>query len=186
MFKDTIKSALISLSPIWSNELIRLFALDNNYIMAITMILSETITFLSEYLTDTISITLVLLIGFFVLLNLCGINMINYSLFMKSPNSIVVIGTEKYSNNKISLICSKAFKSVNLMLINKYKIKKLRYLKDSNFDIIVDDMINYKLEPDLYVSVKRDQKDTQKIMITLSSYNLNIDTIISNAIATYD
>lgn len=186
MFKDTIKSAFSSLAPLWGNEIVRIYSLNNEYNIAITMILGETISFLSGFLNDTISMILICGVIIVVTLNFFGIKLINNLSISKSYSSVTVIGTEKYSAQETSLLCSKAFKSVNLMLIKKYNIAKLRYLKDSDFDIIVDDMLDYKLEDDLYVSVKRDNKDSQKIMITLSSYNKNIDEIIRNAINTYD
>lgn len=186
MFKDTVKSALSSLVPIWSNEIVRSFSLGTEYTMAITMILAETITFLSGLLNDTVSVFLIFIISIFIFLNFFGIKIISTANFIKSCKSITVIGTEKYGANETSLLCSKAFKAVNLMLINKYEIKKLRYLKDGEFDIVVDDIVDHKLEPDLFVTVKRDPKDTQKITITLLSYNMNLNAVISDAINTYD
>lgn len=186
MIKNSIKSALGSLVPFWSNEIVKVFVLGNEYTMAITVVLSETVSFLSNFLNDELSILLIFLVSTLMFFKWCGINIINTESFIKSVNSVTVIGTEKHGSNESSLHCSTAFKAVNLMLIKKYSVKKLIYLKDSNFDVVVDNLTNHQLEPDLFVSVKRDIKDNNKIFITLSSYNLNIDKIISEAIKTYD
>lgn len=187
MFKESIKSAFKSLVPFWSNELVKYLTLGNEYTMAITMILSESINFLSNFFDDNVTFILIFLFSLNIFLKIYGIRLINTDL-IKTPNSITVIGTEKYNSREGNLSSSPAFKAVNMMLIKKYGIKKLRYLKDSNFDIVVDDIFNYELEYDLYVSVKRDMKDkeNQKIYITLTSYNLDIDKIISNALDTYN
>jgi hypothetical protein len=186
MFGDQIVSALSSLAPFWSNEIVKSFALGNEYTMAINMILSGLIKFLSTYLTDFMSVLLVLIVTVVIGLKALGINIININSIIKVCNNVSVIATEKVSNGEISMTYSKAFKAVNLLLINNYGVKKLRYLKDANFDIIVDDVLNLKLENDLYVTIKRDPKDYTKIIITLSSYNKNLHELIQSAINLYD
>ena len=187
MFGDTIVSALSSLAPFWSNEIVKSFSLGNEYTMAINMILTETLKFLSFYLTDSISMILVTIVTIIMLLKSFGINIINFNNLIKTCNSITVIGSEKVSNGEISVIYSKAFKSVNLMLIKKYGIKKLRYLNDFDFDILVDDCSNFKLENDLHVTVKRETKESiQRVAITLMSYSKDINIVIKDAIDSYD
>lgn len=186
-FKSTIKSAFGSLAPLWSNEISKSFSLSGEYKMAITMILSEVITFVTDNFDEKILYFLIFVGGFLITLKYFGVTIINLSNILKQPTSISVSGTEKYNLNETNLLCSKAFKSVNLMLIKKYGIKKLRYLKDNNFDIIVDNMVDHKLEEDLFVTVSRNpSNENQRITITLYSYNKNLDKILSDAMNLYD
>ena len=186
MFAQVLSSALSSLSHLWSSEIVKSLSLSNEYTMAINMILSETIKYISNNLTDEISIILIASVVIIYILSHNKISIINLSKIFKQVKYVTTMGTEKYDKGKVSFSCSKAFKSLNAMLIKKYNFSNLKYLKDTDFDIIVNDVNEYELERDLYVTVKHDKQDPQKIYIILSSYNRDIHEIIKNAIDAYD
>ena len=64
MINNTILAAFSSLIPFWSNQIIKTFALGNEYAMAINMILTEIITICSSFLNDIISM---ISLGIFIL-----------------------------------------------------------------------------------------------------------------------
>ena len=186
MFAQVLSSTLSSLSPLWSNEIVKSMSLSNEYSMAINMILTETIKYISEHLTDEISMGLIIFTSFICILSYYRISFINWSRIFAQCKSVTTVGTEKNDKGVISFSCSKAFKSLNLMLIHKYNFKNLKYLKDTNFDIIVNDVTDCELEKDLYVTVKHDLQNKDTIYIILSSYNRNIHQIIQESINLYD
>lgn len=186
MFAQTLSSALSSLSPLWSNELVKALSLSNEYSLAINMVLTVTIKYITEYLSDELALCVTLIIASIYILSYYKIKVINFSQLFKQAKHVTTIGTEKHNNGIVSFTCSKAFKSLNLMLIHKYNFKNLKYLKDTNFDIIVNDVTDYQLETDLYVTVKRDILNKDIIYIILSSYNEDIHQIIQDAINIYD
>ena len=190
MFGKTISAALASLAPFWSNEIVKAYSLGNEYSMAINMILTEIIKLLPTYLTDEIFFILISVIIVAGILIYFKITIIDLNIF-ETCNNATVVGIEINDNGAIRFIHTKAFKAINLMLINKYKIKNLQYLNDAEFDIIVDTMNNFKLEKDLYITVKKELKtngtnEYKKIYITLSSYTKNIKEIIKNAMNEYN
>lgn len=182
MFNVTISSALSSLVPFWSNEIVKSLSLGNEYAMAINMILMEIISISSSLLTDTISMMIVGCLILIFSLKYFNINIFDMITNINKKHYLSVVTIEKIENNDIVLYASQSFNAINHMLIKKYKFNKLRYLNDSNFDILVDTIKNLKLENDLFVNVDR---TVDKTTICLSSYKKNLHDILNNALELY-
>lgn len=185
MIKDTIKSTLSSITPLISNEIVKILSLRGEYTMAFAMIISEMANFLLDMCGENLLMLFIFAAAFLITLKMNGIDVFYFSSVIKQPMTLTVSAMEKYMDDQTNLFSSIAFKSVNLMLIKKYAIKKLRYLQDCNFDIVVDDLVNHKLEDDLFVTVKRSCKQDDMILITLCSYNKDLNKIVSDAIDYY-
>lgn len=154
-FSSTIISAITSLIPYWSNEIIKSNSLGSEYSMVINIIFSELIKFLSVYLTDHIIFLLIMfVIGCFVLCKIGLFDIKNISLF-PIPKTISVSATEKIINEEMCLICSDSFKAINNMLIYKYDIPNVKYIKNNLADVVVNNLSNTLIDKDLYVKITK-------------------------------
>jgi ATP-dependent 26S proteasome regulatory subunit len=183
MFNQTLSSAFTSLAPFWSNEIVKYLEVGNEYNMAINMVLGATITFLSKYLTEFASMVIV---GTFALILIFikygNVNISNNLILV--PQKITMSGFEKIDFTNIELKYSTTMLAINMMLIEKYKIKNLKYFKNTNFDVVVDNVNNLKLENDLYITVLRTNdkgKNDSIVTYILSSYKKDIKQIINEA-----
>lgn len=182
MFNETISAALLQVTSIWSKEIGRAYSLDVEYTIAINLILTKTVNYLAQFLTDNTSLLLISLIALVIVLPKFGLN-ISYDKFFPMPNTITVDAIEKYHDNGTQLICSNSFKAINLLIIEKYNVKNLRYINE-NLELVVDNINNLKIDKDLYLTVKKTQND-EKINITLTSYHINLNLLIKNAVKIY-
>lgn len=186
MLNQTIITSIISLAPYWSNTITSSFSLGNEYSMAITAIISELVKFLSPFLSDTISIILLTCIACVMIASRFGFDISMFKL--KSITKVTVFAREIIVNDKICIIGSPAFRAVNHLLITKYQMNNLTYFNDSEFDVIVDNVKNHKIEDDLYVTVEKllEKDNFVKINIILSSYKKNVNLIVKTAIDQFE
>jgi hypothetical protein len=182
MFNQTLVSAIGSLAPFWSNNLISTFSLGNEYSMAASMIITETIKYIGPHITDVHAFICICMICIVMIALKCGINLSMFDIFYTHPNIITLIAIEKIDGTQTILQCSKSFKAVNNMLITKYKIKQIRILKDLKSDIIVNDVKNLAIDKDLILNVR---KDGEKITIQLQSNQMNLKELVAFAIENY-
>lgn len=183
MINEAILSSILSLVPFWSNELIKICSLGTEYTMIISIILTQVIKFVSVYASDLIIIILFCIIALFYGLKKMGIN-IDFNLIKMTSGMITVECTEKTNESgEINILASTSFKAINHMLINKYKFNKLKYLKDCDFNIIVDNIQTIELEKDLHANIKR---ENEKVKITLTSYSKDLNGLLKSAIEEYD
>lgn len=181
-FSSTIVSAITSLAPFWSNELVKSNSLGSEYTMAISMILGELIKLLSVHLTDFMSLILVFVVSVIFMLKSSGLYKFDVSYFIKKNKSISVTATEKTIAGEINLMCSDSFKAINKLLIQKYNFSNLRYLKDQMTGVIVDVSKNVEIDKDLFVTIT---KTSDTVNITLSSYTRDLHKLLSDAITEY-
>ena len=182
MFNATITSAFSSLAPFWSNEIVKVFSLGNEYTMAINMILSELIKLFTGYLTDDNALYLVTTIFIIATSTRFGFSPFSFILFNKSKT--ITISTPKDSESgEDSSKWPIAFKAINHTLIKKYNISQTHYSRQDNSVRIIDDMVGHLLEKDLYVTVKTDSDGVTSI--TLSTYRKNIHTILDDMVTDY-
>lgn len=177
MLDQTLISAASSLVPFWSSNLVNVFSLGNEYNMAINMVISATIKMLSGYLTDSLSVVLIFTVIFLFALSKFGY-MSNLTLFTsKIPNQLIIV--EPIESNEFTV--SAKFKAINLMLINDYEIKSVKHSHRFLWQLVAD-CDNFSLRKDLILSVKTGDKS---IVITLTSYSLNLNGLLNAAIKKY-
>ena len=185
MFNETIIAALTNVGPFISNAVVGSLSLGNEYSVGINMLLMETIKYLAHYLTDMISIIIIIIMIISIVIVKIGYNPFNkfecISLFKKC-NTITSIAFEKCDENGIKFVCTRTFSVLNTTLIQRYDIKKTRHVDCDDFDVVIDDCNNFKLEDDLYLTVKKDSGDNKKIYLMLSSYRKNLNKMINDAL----
>lgn len=182
MFNETLINAIISLSPFWTNDIIKLFNLGNEYSMAINLIIGQVLKFITPYLTDNICIGLICIACCYLILVKLNLDIFNLTNYFKGPKQITIIAYEqKQSNtNNAILVASNTFKTICSMLITKYHLDNIKLLNDGFENIEVLDVIkNFKLETDLYLNVIH---NGEQIIIKLTTYKLNLKKIVSDAL----
>jgi hypothetical protein len=148
--------------------------------MAGTMIITETIKYISPYINDFYAFICICIIAIIMLSIKLGLDLTIFECYLfTKPNIITLIGSIQNINGQNNLSCSKAFKSVNNLLITKYKINQLVVLKDMKNDLIIDEITNYKLDNDLILNVK---KINEQIKIILKSNKIDLKKFVLYAI----
>ena len=186
MFNSTLSSALLSLTPFWSNELVKQANLGNEYSMAITMIFTELIKYITPYMSDGVSGTFACCFILLIIVYGCGFNLNDYVSIFKNVKTITTTASVLKNGDKHELKLSKTFKALNQLLIIEYKVSQLQYLNCNNSDIIVDTVTNYKLEHDLYLTVANViNEKSNTITIKLSSHHKNLHKLTEDAVNKY-
>ena len=182
MFNETIPLVLSNVAPFISNAIATALFLGPEYSVGINMILMESIKYLSHYLTDFIAIMMIIIITISIIIIKIGFNPIrNVSLF-KKYDSVSVMAFEDCTDTGIKFTCSKTFAALNMALIKKYNITKVRYIGYNDIDVVIDICEKYKLENDLYVSVCHDKTNNKKLCMTLLSQKRDLRQIIKDAV----
>jgi len=105
MFNQTLSTAVSSLIPYWSNNIVKYLDLGNEYSMAVNMLITETIRYVLLHLTDIISVSLVIISFTSVFLQKYKYFSFNWHTY----NTITLIGKEDDKH----IIYSKAMKCIN-------------------------------------------------------------------------
>lgn len=181
MFSQVISSSLGSLTSFWSNSVVKEFGLGVEYNMFINMILTETIKFLSPFITDTMSVIFVALVSLLMVLNKYG--NINLS----------TLGAKFLTSNEITISCSinktdpwktklsDEFKTINALLIKK--CKKTKHLETIDGIVtIIDDSNEYIVKDKIKARFK---KDNDSVSLIISSKHDNINKFINEIVQNY-
>lgn len=168
MFSQVLSSTIGSLTPLWSNSIVKNFELGVEYNIAINMILAEIVKFSTSYITDTISIIFVLIMASLLIIK--KYSLINMSYFKFYNKNAVTLMYQDGENTKIS----DEFRAINDLLIEKYNVNKIRYVGNNkmNINVVVDSVDDIKLENNIVASVKNEDNTTS---IILKSTNKHTD-----------
>jgi uncharacterized CHY-type Zn-finger protein len=188
MFNETLGTALINMAPFWSIEIIKSFGLESNYNMGITMILSELIKYIMHHITDVHSFGLIITVIFVCLIKKLKLLNMDFN-FLNRKTEMIFCGTEFCEKDNIRYDYSNTMKAINHIIINKYKIKKIKYFDDSIENCVIDNIEDFKIKNDLYISVRRiplnQDKTIFSVRFILGTYKLNLHTILAEFVQTY-
>lgn len=173
-----IVSSVSSLVPFWATKIISYCGLGNEYSMLFNVVIQQMISPLEEYITEQIIYFCFVIFMCIIVLwksNIFDPNM--FKIFVKK--SITLIGSEK--DNSINY--SSTLEALNIALIEKYDYHNIIFNKESKTDVMLDEIVNYKLEKDLYLTIERNDKD--QVVYILSSYTKDLNKFITNIVKTY-
>ena len=182
MYSQAIYSGLVNVIPFWSNNLIQVFGLGNEYNIVFNMILSE----LLKISTNTFSDIIWICITFTFIICMIGYKfgfVINLNLFDK--NQIILTGKEVNNSIETTLNYCDKILALNHYLINDKNIKNITYINDAS--VIVNNISNFKLFDGIYLSISRiNLNDNCKLTsYTIWSYNKDIEKFINNLVQNY-
>jgi hypothetical protein len=181
MYNQTIYSGLVNIIPFWSNNLIQIFGLGNEYNIVFNMILSELLKITTNTFSDNIWFIITLVCIICMLGYKFGFT-INFNLFDK--NEIIIVGKEINNFKETKLDYCDKILALNYYLINVKNIKNITYINDVS--LIINNISNFKLSDGIYLSIFRKKLGDECILTSYSILYYNndiekfIDTIVKN------
>lgn len=179
MYNQTVYSGLVNVVPFWSSNLIQILGLGNEYNIAFNMILTE----LLKITTGTFSDTVLLLITMMIIIVFIGYKFgLNPNISLWTKNIIVLKGKECSNVNGYTVEYCEKIQALNNYLLYVKQIKNITYIDDIN--IIINDISNYKLTPQLYLNICRTKNDDETTFVSyeLVSYAEDIFKFIEKII----
>lgn len=167
-----------SLIPFWASSLIKYFGIGNEYTMLINVILQQIMQPLEYYITETL---LYYVIAICCILVICyENNLIDSSMFkFNDKRTLTITGNEK---NDVIDYCE-SMNALTKCFIEEYNYNDIMISKNTKIHVMLKNIKNKKLKNDLYLDITRNEN---KVIYSLTSYNINLDKFVINATKKYN
>lgn len=173
-----IVSTIGSLVPFWASSLIEYFGLGNEYTMLFNIILQQILHPLELYVTETI---------LYCVFTICCVFAVCYKNSLIDPNmfklynkkSLTINGDEK---DDIIDYC-RSMNALTQCFIEEYDYNDILITQHTKHHIMLKNVKQRRLKNDLYLDIFRFEN---KVMYTLSSYNIDLNKFVADATKKYD
>lgn len=179
---QSIQNIFNNLAPYWSTQVVNILGLGNEYTMGLTLLLGELIKLIFKYLDEEKIFLLVLL--FLAIFVLIKFKIVSFKYLTFTPTKLTLSGYEYYEKNNIDINYPSSLIALNNYLIDKYKIKDIKYFENSVINNVVNSATDLKLDTDLFLTVSR-RIDNAFCLVsyTLSSYNRDLHSMVEDIIS---
>ncbi len=173
MFNETLYNGLTNIVPYWTQNVLKVYGLGNEYSMVSNIIFNELLKNVINILNYKIYVFIIVIVMIYLILNFFNIS---FKLNIWKMDTILLEGKEYNNNfveynNKINVINQYLLKNNNFkdIIINVNNIIKIQNIKD------------YKINNNIYLSISREVSGNDKIVYyTLSSYHQNINKFLDD------